>query len=111
MSSPKSRRARPRAEWEALVAEWRAGDLSQQAFAKRKGLAPTTLSWWACRLRREARAAHAPARLVPVRVTGAAARETEFVVRLRAGVEVTVPASFDADALRRLVATLEAPTC
>ena len=42
------RRPRPRAEWEALVREWRAGDLTQREFARRKGLAPTTLSWWSC---------------------------------------------------------------
>jgi len=38
------RRPRPRAEWEALVREWRAGGLTQREFARRKGIAPTMLS-------------------------------------------------------------------
>lgn len=104
------RRARSRAEWEALVAEWRAGNLTQQAFAKRKGIAPTTLSWWSCRMRREARTDAAPA-LVPVRVMDAGAAAAEFVVRLAGGIELTVPASFDADALRRLLGALEGAAC
>lgn len=106
----KRRVARTRAEWEALVAAWRASGVSQQAFATRKGIATTTLSWWSCRLRREAAASSAPA-LVPVRVVDAGVPTADFVVRLRGGVEVAVPPSFDADALRRLLRALEAAPC
>ena len=43
------RKKRSRAEWTRLVAEWRAGDLGQKAFAEGKGIAPTTPSAWAFR--------------------------------------------------------------
>jgi hypothetical protein len=79
MPRSRPRRARTRAEWEALVAEWRASGVNQQAFAKRKGIATTTLSWWSCRLRRET--ADAPA-LLPVRVVDAGGASADFVVRL-----------------------------
>ena len=104
----RKRKKRSRAEWAELVAEWQAGDLTQQAFAKRKGIAPTTLSWWACRLRREAREQRA---LVPVDVVAdAPAACGEFRIEV-AGRTVFVPASFDAAALRRLVTALEGGAC
>jgi transcriptional regulator with XRE-family HTH domain len=102
------RKKRSRAEWTRLVTEWQAGDLSQQAFAKRKGIAPTTLSWWACRLRREAQEQGA---LVPVDVVADAPAGGEFRVEVASGRTVFVPASFDAAALRRLVAVLEGGAC
>jgi len=46
-------RKRSRAECRELVAGWRASALTQGVFAKRKGIAPASPSWWACRLRRE----------------------------------------------------------
>jgi hypothetical protein len=59
-------------------------------------------------LRRETTATPA---LVPVRVVDAGGASADFVVRLRGGVEVTVPARFDADALRRLLGALEGASC
>jgi len=102
-----ARRRRSREEWSRLVAEWRASGLSQPAFAREKGLAPTTLSWWACRLKREARS---EPRLVAVDV---AAEEppAPFRVELSGGRTVVVPAGFDAASLRRLVAALEERPC
>jgi len=107
MRTRKPRRSRPRAEWEALVAEWRASGLSQKEFARRKGIAATTLSWWSCRLRREDGGLPS---LVPVQVVPDAA-EGEFRVELAGRRTVVVPASFDAGALRRLVAVLEGEAC
>ena len=103
------KRKRSREEWTKLVAEWRAGDLSQKAFARRKGIAPTTLSWWSCRLRSEAREQGA---LVPVAVVeDPPAVPGEFRLELAGGRTVQVPASFDGPALRRLVAALEDGAC
>ena len=103
------RRKRSRAEWTKLVEEWHAGDLSQKAFARRKGIATTTLSWWSCRLRREAQERRT---LVPVDVVDAApAGAAEFRLELAGGRTVHVPASFDAIALRRLVSALEEGVC
>jgi len=104
----RKRKKRSRAEWTKLVEEWHGSDLSQKAFARRKGVATTTLSWWACRLRREA---HERRTLVPVEVVDDAPVGTaEFRVEV-AGRTVFVPASFDAGALRRLVAALEEVAC
>jgi hypothetical protein len=104
----RKRKPRSRAEWTKLVAAWQASDLTQQAFAKRKGIAPTTLSWWACRLRREAREAGT---LVPVDIVAEAPGACgEFRLQV-AGRTVFVPASFDAAALRRVVSVLEGGAC
>jgi len=105
----KHRRPRPRAEWESLVREWRAGDLTRKEFARRKGIAPTTLSWWSCRVGRGARG-KAPA-FVPVRVLGGAAGSGDFRLELGGGRTLHVPASFDEGALRRLVLVLERAPC
>jgi hypothetical protein len=105
----RKRKKRSRTEWTQLVAEWQAGDLSQKAFARRKGIATTTLSWWACRLRREARERGA---LVPVDVVDdPSAGAGEFRLEVAGGRTVFVPASFDAGALRRLVSALEEGAC
>ena len=102
-------RKRTRAEWTQLVEESRASELTQRAFAQQRGLSPTTLSWWASRLRREA---EEQAGLVAVDVVeDAPARAVDFRVELARGRTVVVPAAFDAAALRRLVAALESAAC
>jgi uncharacterized phosphosugar-binding protein len=105
----RKRKKRSRAEWVGLVREWQASERSQKAFAKRKGIAVTTLSWWSCRLRREAQERRV---LVPVDVVAdAPAVSGEFRVEVAGGRAVFVPASFDAAALRRLVSALESVAC
>ena len=100
---------RTRAEWTGLVEEAQTSDLTQKAFAQQRGLSPTTLSWWASRLRREAREQTA---LVAVDVVEDAPTGTvDFRVELASGRTVVVPAAFDAGALQRLVAALESSAC
>ena len=100
---------RTRAEWTKLVQEAQASDLTQKAFAKQRGLSPTTLSWWASRLRREAQG---QTTLVAVEVVeDAPACTADFRVELASGRTVLVPAAFDAAALLRLVAALESAAC
>ena len=106
-------RKRTRAEWTKLVEEAQAGDLTQKAFAQQRGLSPTTLSWWASRLRREAREQTA---LVVVDIVedpraDAPTGTVDFRVELAGGRTVCVPSAFDAAALRRLVAALERRAC
>ncbi|MGQ0615079.1 MAG: IS66 family insertion sequence element accessory protein TnpA, partial [Planctomycetaceae bacterium] len=91
------RQARPRlrSDWESLVREWRASGLTQKEFARKRGIAASTLSWWSCRLRRVGGAA-----LVPVRVIGGApGGGADFRVELEGGRTLHVPASFDEGAL------------
>lgn len=100
---------RTRAEWTKLVEESQASELTQKAFAQQRGLSPTTLSWWASRLRREAQEQTA---LVAVDVVEDAPTCTvDFRVELASGRTVLVPAAFDAAALRRLVTALESAAC
>jgi len=96
---------RPRAEWERLVGRWHASGLSQQAFARRERIVATTFSWWVCRLRRESPA------LVPVKLVGAVGEGADLRVELGRGRTIHVPACFDGDALKRLLALLEDGAC
>lgn len=96
---------RPRAEWERLVARWRASGLTRQAFARREKIVPTTFSWWVCRLRRKSPT------LVPVRLVGAVGEGADLRVELGCGRTIHVPSSFDGDALKRLLALLEDGAC
>lgn len=104
---------RTREQWTELVAESGKNGLTRRAFAQQRGISPTTLSWWACRLRREAREQTA---LVPVEVVEDSradvptAREG-FRVELAHDRTVVVPAAFDALSLQRLVAALETVSC
>ncbi len=103
------KRKSSRAAWESLVREWRAGDLTQREFARRKGIAITPFSRWSCRLRRGGKGGVA---LVPVRVVGESSPPSAaFRVELAGGRALLVPASFDAPALRRPVAALEGVAC
>lgn len=102
-------RPRPRAEWEAIVQAWRAGDLTQREFARRRGIAPTTLSWWSCKVGGKGRG-KAPA-FVPVRLVGGAAGGGDFRLELGGGRTLHVPMSFEEGALRRLLAVLEGAAC
>jgi transposase-like protein len=82
-------RRRNRKEWATLVAGYERGSLTVAQFALRHGVRPSTLSWWAWRLRREA-VEEAP-RLLPVRVIASTAPLARRVTEERAGIEVELP--------------------
>ena len=102
-----------------LFAERRRGE-SLAALAARAGVATGTLAWWSHELRRRGRARAASdtvvPTLLPVRV-----REAAPVVRARApGYEIAladgrrvlrVPAEFEPEAVRALVAAVEGASC
>lgn len=102
-------RPRPRGEWEALVREWRAGGLTQKEFARRKGIAATTLSWWSCKIGGTGRG-KAPA-FVPVKLVGGAGGGGDFRLDLGDGRTLHVPSSFDEEALRRVLGVLGGAAC
>jgi transposase len=108
-----------RAEWVKRVERWQESGLSAEQFASELGIRARTLTYWKWLLGKEARgpasvratrkrkppAEGATASFIEVR---ADAGDGRFALELRGGRRIHVPASFDADALRRLVAVLEA---
>lgn len=98
--------------WRALVREQESSGASVQEFARRRGLSAATLYWWRSRLRqgragRGDRLQLAPVTILPSEAGPQARAPAAFELDLAGGRRLRVPADFDADALRRLVATLE----
>ena len=103
-----------RATWAKRVERWGASGLSAAEFALEIGVNARTLTYWKWKLgKAEPRRAAARPEFVEV-VAPATARTSGEVsldaleVVLVGGVVIRVPARFDADALRRVVAALEA---
>ena len=105
---------RSRAEWASEVARWRSSGQSAERYAHSHALNSRTLSWWACQLEKETRAApHAgPSTFLPVVVAGSSAHargaEAGTVeVVLTNGRRICVSAQCDTTLLARLVEALE----
>jgi hypothetical protein len=106
--------ANTRAEvrWRALIREQESSGESVWAFAQRRGLSAATLYWWRSRLRRRSARPGVRLQLAPVTIVPSESRPrpstaSSFDLELASGRRLRVPADFDANALRRLVATLE----
>jgi transposase len=109
-----------RDEWRRRVARWAKSGKSAEEFAAAGGFHPATLRHWKYRLRRDEeeggaardrrRSARARGDWPLVEVLGAPAMDLRFEVELRGGRRVRVPAQFDVDALRHLLAVLEEET-
>lgn len=116
-----AREGRPRAsraEWAKRVERWQESGLSAEQFASELGIRARTLTYWKWLLGKEAqgRASVRPPRTrrraaevaaAPFIEVRAEAGDGRFALELRSGRRIYVPANFDADALRRLVAVLE----
>jgi hypothetical protein len=107
---------RSAAEIERLLDDLDASGLSQQAFAERRGIPLSTLTWWRRRRGRSARPRKLTSpSLLPVVVTpGGVERDSGpkipgggFEVELRSGDLLRIPVDFDAAALERLVVVLD----
>lgn len=95
-------------EWGERVAGWRRSGLTAKRFAASIGVNAGTLTHWAWRLGRgQRRAAAVPVRAL-VEVMSTAVCDERFEVVVAGGRRVHVPAIFDAAALERLLAVLEA---
>jgi hypothetical protein len=95
-----------REQWRERVAQWRSSGQTAREFAARRGIKASTLSHWAWRLGRESDGGAALAH-VPTMIEVHARPVTDrFEIEL-GGRRIRVPASFDSDALRRLLAALE----
>jgi transposase len=102
-----------RAEWAKRVERWKDSGLTAKEFARELGFNPRSLVFWKWQLGRAAtpsKPAHTklerpkPLPLVELAVS---ASSPQFELELRGGHRLTIPPSFDADALRRLLAVLE----
>jgi len=119
-----------RAVWAKRVQRWERSGETAKRFAARLRVSPYTLKWWRWAFRAERRTrAEAPARLdaaqfvelvhrgpeVPAVAVDAgtcarsrsAAPDGRLELSLPRGLQIHVPAQFDADAVARLIAALE----
>ena len=113
---------RSRAEWRKEIARWRESGLTAGEYAAKTRVNARTLTYWKYILTKEARTfaldkskaktskrrAGSPS-FPLIELRGSGRTDERFEVELASGHRVRVPASFDADALRRLLATLEMP--
>jgi hypothetical protein len=115
-------RAQRETYWRRLVERWRASGQPKSVFCEREGVSDASLHWWLREIARRdgrgrARVASPATRkagkpkFVPLRVVTSAAPEPQPFELVVAGQVVRVPARFDPDALRRLIAALEGRAC
>jgi hypothetical protein len=93
------------------VERWRDSGLSADQFAAELGINAGTLKFWKYKLglpvgEKRRKEKPKPLPLVELR-TAPVAQASAFELEVRAGRRVHVPAGFDADALKRLLAVLE----
>jgi hypothetical protein len=96
-----------REQWQERVAQWRSSGLTAREFATRNRVKVHTLRHWAWKLGRETGDVTSLGRVPAlIEVHARPAADDRFEIEL-GGRRVRVPPSFDADALRRLLAVLE----
>jgi hypothetical protein len=96
-----------RATWAKRVERWSASGLSAIEFAAEIGVNARTLTYWKWKLgRTESRRAEFVEVVPTSEVAPSGAPSEHLEVVLDGGVVIRVPARFDADALRRVVAAL-----
>jgi hypothetical protein len=103
-------------KWRGHLSRWRGSGLSQAAYCRQQGLAPADFSWWKYELaRRDGKLDAATKNLqpierresfVPIRLTPSIAEPFAFEVVLNSGETLRIRSGFDADTLKRLIATL-----
>ena len=125
--------SQPRSEyWRDQSEDWESSGMTQADFCEERDLSLAAFRWWRWKLRREDRGSTSSVapeqgggmRLVPVRVVDPEARSPRplscsttaqpaaaFEVLLENGTCIRVPGDFDAEALGRLLRTLEAVGC
>jgi hypothetical protein len=106
-----------RGEWQKRVERWNDSGLSAKQFAADTGINAGTLQFWKYKLRKQSAEPPGTARrrappptvssLIEVRPMSIAA-DNRFEIELNNGRRLRLPATFDANALKALVAVLEA---
>jgi hypothetical protein len=125
--------SQPRSEyWRDRSEDWESSGQTQADFCAERGLSLPAFRWWRWKLKQEGSGSTSSLvreegngmRLVPVRVVDAKAQSptpvsssvsgppaSAFEVLLESGTCIRVPGDFDAEALSRLLRTLEAVGC
>ena len=97
-------------EMKAVLARWRRSGESRREFGQRERISYHKLIYWRRKLDASKSSgkgiAESEPDLVPVRVIPEADGDARFIVQVGAGVEIAVPAGFDAAELARLVRCL-----
>jgi len=103
-----------RDEWAKRVARWKDSGLTAKEFATELGINPRSLVFWKWQLGKgsgpaaeSVKSGRAPARPLPLIELGQVAAPVQFELELGGGRRLAIPSTFDADALRRLLAVLE----
>jgi hypothetical protein len=96
-----------RERWRELVEQWRVSGQPAREFAAHRGIKASTLAHWKWRLGREGSSGALAAFPAMIEVRARPSHDERFEIELGASRRLRVPASFDADALRRLIAVLE----
>lgn len=110
-----------REEWAKRVERWKDSGLTAKEFAAELGINPRSLVFWKWQLSRQsavepkaaagkkARALKTPRseRLALVELTPVASVSAGFELELGQGRRLTIPSTFDAESLRRLLIVLE----
>jgi hypothetical protein len=89
-------------KWAERVRAWHASGQAASAFAAGQGYEPSTLRWWASRLRREE-----PLRIVPVVARPSSSDASSSVVVEVGAARVRVTTGFDGALLAQVVRALE----
>jgi hypothetical protein len=107
-------RGESREVWQKRVERWSDGGLSAAEFAAEIGVNPRTLTYWKWRFGSEAKKATKPrdvaaeVRPMFVEVARPAPQQSERFELVIGDLVVRVPAAFDADELKRIVAAVRA---
>src|SRR5260370_14081909 len=109
---------RGRDEWAKRVAGWKDSGLTAKEFATELGINPRSLVFWKWQLGKgsgptaelsavSVKSGKARARTLPLIELGQPPAPAQFELELGGGRRLAIPSTFDADALRRLLAVLE----
>ena len=99
-----------RDEWRRRVRQWKRSGLSAREFSERAGIRAATLSYWKWRLAREERESGGSSKrsvqAALVELSPVAMTDDRIELELPGGSKLRIPATFDAQALGRLLAVL-----
>lgn len=121
LGSTKTARAR---QMRGVLARWARSGLTQREFAKREGIAASTMAWWGHVFRQAGKRTHNASQRPRRRLRRRSVTPPAFIevpmgsatrgpvapleVVVRTGVVIRVPAEFNAASLRAVVTALEA---